>query len=307
MTFRTIYMKIMVPLLAVVLLLTSCSSAPKRPAEIYTERNTAYNLLELAGRTANQGRYADALLILEDVRRTAVGVDDSPLLVRTAVTRGNVLFSLGRHDEAFLEWEAARKEAESSGENDLAAFAAIYSCRGRLVLLINSGTNIGVEEIRDQVNRLISSIKTNREAQASGFLVLGMAEKELGRYAEAERALRSAIAIHEKDLYLEEAAYDWYFLASIFSVSGRYDNALAALTTAISFDRRAENGFGLASSWQAMGEVYLKKSLSVNPAEAGAVRAEAVQAFRRAADIFRANFLEDAALKAEEKADALGL
>jgi tetratricopeptide (TPR) repeat protein len=299
-------MKILVPLLAVVLLLTSCSSAPKRPAAIYTERNTAYNLLELAGRTANQGKYADALLILEDVQRAAVSVDDSPLLVRTAVTRGNVLFSLGRHDEAFLDWEAAQREAESSGESDLATLAAIYSCRGRLVLLTNAGTNTGVEEIRDQVGRLISSIKTNREAQASGYLVLGMAEKELGRYAEAERALRSAIAIHEKDLYLEEAAYDWYFLASIFSVSGRYDNALAALTTAISFDRRAENGFGLASNWQAMGEEYQKKSLSVDPAEAGAVRAEAVQAFRRAADIFRAIFLEEEALKAEAKADALG-
>jgi tetratricopeptide (TPR) repeat protein len=291
MNFRTI-MKIMFPLLVVSLLMSSCSSAHKKPAEIYTERNTAYNLLELAGRTANQGRYEDALLILEDVQRTAVGVDDSPLLIRTAVTRGNVLFSLGRHDEAFQEWTAAWKEAESSGERDLAAMASIYSYRGRLVQIINSGTDTGVEGIRDQVARLIASIKSNREAQAAGYLVLGMAEKELGRYAESEKALRSAIAIHEKDLYLEEAAYDWFLLASVFSVSGRYENALAALTTAISFDRRAENGFGLASSWQAMGDVYTKSGITT---EAGA-------AYRRAVDIYRAIGLENYALKIENLA-----
>jgi tetratricopeptide (TPR) repeat protein len=284
-------MKIAFPFLIVFLLLSSCSTAPKKPAVIYMERNTASNMLEQASRSANQGRYADALNILEEIWRIVVSVDDPPLLIKTAITRGNVLFSLGRHDEAFGDWEAARLEAVRSEERDLAAMASIYFCRGRLMLLINNGTNTGVEEIRDQVGRLVSSIRSDREAQAAGYVVLGMAEKELGRYAEAERALRSAIAIHEKDLYLEEAAYDWFFLASVYSVSGRYDNALAALNTAISFDRRAENGFGLASSWQAMGEVYFKAG---NRQESGA-------AYRRAADIYRALGFEDYALKEEEK------
>ena len=45
-------------------LIFSCSSAPKKAAEIFTERIIAANQLNLANQTANQGRYEDALLIL---------------------------------------------------------------------------------------------------------------------------------------------------------------------------------------------------------------------------------------------------
>jgi tetratricopeptide (TPR) repeat protein len=269
----------------------SCSSVPKKATAIFTERNMASNQLDLANRTANQGRYAEALLIVEDARRIAVSVDDPPLVIKTSITRGNILFSLGRHDEAFLDLEAAYLEAERSGERNLAALASIFLCRGRLMILSNSGTNTGAEEIRDQVNDLISSIRSDNHSQAAGYVVLGLAEKELRRFQEAERALRRALDIHEKGLYLEEAAYDWFVIASIYSVSERYVDALAALNTAISFDRRAENGFGLASSWQAMGDVYSKAG---NTQEAGV-------AYRRAADIYRALGLEDYAQRADEK------
>ncbi|MDR0313501.1 MAG: tetratricopeptide repeat protein [Treponema sp.] len=269
----------------------SCSSVPKKPTEIFSERNTASNQLELGNRTANQGRYADALLFVEDARRIAIGVDDPQLIIKTSITRGNILFSMGRHDEAFRDWEAARLEAETSGERDLAALANIYISRGRLMILINSGSNTGVEEIRDQVNALISSIRSDNQAQAAGYVVLGMAEKELGNFQEAERAVRRALSIHEKGRFLEEAAYDWFFIASIYSVAERYGDALAALNTAISFDRRAENGFGLASSWLAMGEVYFKIGN----------RQEAVAAYRRAADIYRALGLEDYARNVDNK------
>ena len=288
--------KIIFLLLPVFIFASACSSAPKKPAEIFTDRIMAAGQLDLANRTANQGRYEDALLIIEDARRLATGADDSPLLVKTSIARGNCLFSLGHHDEAFGDWEAARKEADSSGENDLSAMAQIYTARGRLILLINSGSKTGVEEIRDRVNVLTSSIKSDFLARAMGYLVLGMAEKELGNYTGAEKWVRQALEIHEKNRYLEDAAYDWYFIASIFSVSRRYDEALAALKSSIDFDRRAENGFGLASGWQAMGEVYLKKK---QPDDSAA-------AFRRAADIFMAIGLEDAAKKAEAKASAAG-
>jgi tetratricopeptide (TPR) repeat protein len=149
-----------------------------------------------------------------------------------------------------------------------------------------------VEELRDHVINLTSSIRSDSLAQAMGYLVTGMAEKELHRYTEAERAVRRALHIHERYLYLEEAAYNWFFIASIYSVSGRFDDALAALRTSIEFDRRAENGFGIASSWQAMGEVFHRAG---NPAESH-------HAFTRAADIFRAIGLEEEAARAEQRA-----
>ena len=302
MTIR-LFVQRFAALLLFFIVMVSCSSAPKKPAAVYTDRNMAVNQLDLANRMANQGRYEDALMILGDARRLAVSVDDPPLLIRTSIAYGNLLFSLGSHSEAFGHWESALVEAESSGERDLAALAHIYAARGRLMLIGNFASGNEAEEIRNQVNGFISSIRSDILAQAAGYLVLGMAEKELGRYAEAERAVRRALDIHEKNLYLEEAAYDWFFIASIFSVAGRYDDALAALQTAIDFDRRAENGFGLASSWQAMGEVYQKKSAAA--VNAGSDRINAVRAFLRAAEIYRAIGLYEAAQNAEARAAAI--
>lgn len=287
---------LIITLLILLFMSASCSSVPKKPVEVFTNRNMASNQLDLANSTANQGHYSDALLIIEDVLRVAVSVDDPPLISKAYIYRGNILFSLGRYDEAFSDWESASEEAGRSADNDLAALAQIYSARGRLMLLINSGAKDGVQELRDQVDGLVSSIKSDVVAQAMGYLVLGMTEKELQHYAEAEKAVRRALDIHDKNRYLEEAAYDWYFLASIFSVSGRYDDALQALQNSIAYDRRAENGYGLAADWQATGEVYLKKNMLPDSAAA----------FKRAADIYRANGLEDLAVKSEAMAPAAG-
>jgi tetratricopeptide (TPR) repeat protein len=276
----------------VFVLCAACSSAPSKPAEIYTDRNLAASQLDMANKTANQGRYQDALIVLEEARRLAVASDDPALRIKTALSRGNIYFSIGRHDEAFKDWESAAAEGEAAGQRDLAALARIYTARGRLVLdSPERRAGLQVEEIRNQIRFEISHIKDDDQAVAMCWMVLGMAEKELGRYPEAETAVKEALNIHEKGLFLEEAAYDWYLIASIRSVSAQYAAALEALHTAIYFDRRAENGFGLASSWLAMGEVYLKDG---QPAGAEA-------AFRRASEIFRALRLDDAAEKVESR------
>ena len=111
----------------------------------------------------------------------------------------------------------------------------------------------------------------------------------MGRSVEAENAVKKALDIHVKNLRLEDAAYDWFLIASIRSVAGDYDGALEALGTAISFDRRAENGFGLASSWQAIGDVNDK---------AGKTE-DARAAWQRAAEIYRAIGLPSHAEKLE--------
>jgi tetratricopeptide (TPR) repeat protein len=267
--------------------LISCSSAPPPPDEILTDRNRAARQIDLANQAANRGRYDEALFFAEEAWRLAISCDDPYLISRTGMTRANILFSLGRHDEAFRDWGEALEEAEREGLADLLLLTRIYTARGRLMLMENPQVP-AVEEIRDQVNSYTAAIRSDPYGQAAGWLVLGMAEKELKRFAEAERAARRSLDYYEKNLNLEDAAYAWYFIASVHSVEGRYNDALAALHNAISFDRRAENGFGLASSWQAMGNVHLKAGNT----------AQAARAFRRAADIYRANGLDEAADKA---------
>ena len=275
------------------LLFISCSTAPKQPAEIFTDRTMAVNQLNLANQTASRGRYEDALLILEEARRMVVSTDDPPLRIKSSISRGSILFYLGRHAEAFNHWEIAAAEGDSSGEPVLASQARIYAIRARIVLLGSDGggsnTNAAAEEYKASLARELAIVKTDASATAAGLVTLGLAEKHLGRYAEGESAIAEALAIHEKNLALEDAAYDWFLIASIRSVAGNHESAIEALKMSISFDRRAENGFGLASSWQAMGDVYLK-----------AGRAEESRAaYSRAAEIFRAIGLSGQAEKLE--------
>jgi tetratricopeptide (TPR) repeat protein len=262
-----------------VFLFFGCSSAPKPTGEIYADRNNAFSQIELANKAASRGRYEDALKLMDEAQRLARSTDDPELRIRTAIGRGDILFSIGDHDNALIEWENAIKEGESSGQSALVSLARIYTIRAKLLLLANgTGTDATAEELRAQVNSEMTAFRDDEISGAVVYITLGLAEKALGRWNEAENAVRRALAIHEENHRLEDAAYDWFLIASIHSVSGNYDKALEALRSAISFDRRSENGFGLASSWEAMGDVNYK---------AGKTE-DAQAAWRRAAEIYEA-------------------
>lgn len=269
-----------------ILLLMDCSSIPKRPAEISTGRKLVEAQLELANRETDRGNYEESLKVLEEARRLAVSTDNPRLLIRVKLSRGNVLYSLGRGDEAAAVWNSALAEAESAGEKELAGVVRIYMGRARL--LAHSST---ADEVKSQVNKELGNIKSDQLSIALGWTVIGLAEKERRRWAEAETAIKKALEIHEKGNYLEQAAYDWYLIASVRSRAEQYNSAIEALQTAIGFDRRAENTYGLATDWRALGDVYTK---------AGS-QAEAVAAYRRSADIFRSAGLEQEAAEVEAR------
>jgi tetratricopeptide (TPR) repeat protein len=141
------------------------------------------------------------------------------------------------------------------------------------------------------VNKELSVIKKNKLFVATGWVVIGLASKEAGRYSEAEVALKKALAIHKKDNYLEAASEDWFLIASARSMAGNSASAVEALWEAIAFDRRAENSYGLAMDWRAMGDVQ-KKAFKLD---------EAAAAYSRAIAILRAIGLEHEAVAVEER------
>jgi tetratricopeptide (TPR) repeat protein len=286
-----LYPAVLVSFIIFLAVFSGCSSAPKKATEIFSDRNTAIKQLDLANLTANRGHYEDALVILEGARKLALSTDDPSLRLNTSISRGNFLFALGRHEEAFAEWKSAADEGDVSGEPILASLARIYSIRASVVLLDTEPGSANAEELKGQLSREMAAVRSDANATAVGNIALGLAEKQTGRWEEAESAVKQALSYHEKELFLEETAYDWFLIASIRSMAGNYDASLEALNMAISFDRRAENGFGLASSWQAMGDVLLKAGRS----------GESAAAWRRAAEIYRAIGLNDLAEKLEEK------
>ncbi|MDR1025023.1 MAG: hypothetical protein LBL56_04795 [Treponema sp.] len=263
------------------LLWGACSTAPKRPAEIHVRRDGAEKQLELANRQAEQGDFDGALALLELSRILAVTSDDLSLRVRITLSRGNVFFYQGRREEAAHEWAAALAEAEESGDAELGAVARIYTARGRLLSAAPEEKGRIAAAVAREVNAEIPRIKKDTLSIALGWTVIGLAEKETRRFREAEDSLRKALVIHEKGNYLEQAAYDWYVIASIRSVAGDYTGAVEALEAALALDRRAENSWGLAMDWRALTEVYRKAGMT-DQAEAAAARSgEILQALGR--------------------------
>jgi tetratricopeptide (TPR) repeat protein len=262
--------------------LLSCSTAPKKPAEVRAQRNSAEKQLELANQEAERGNFEGALSLLELARQLAIRADDPGLRVRVALSRGNILFYQGKREEAAREWAAAAEEAASSGDGELAALERIYSARGRLLISVAEGKGgETAASVKDDVDRAMNRIKKDKLSIALGWTVIGLAEKESHRFNEAEAAVKKALGIHQKENYLEQTGYDWYLIASIRSMAGRFAEAEKALGEALALDRRAENSWGLAMDWRALAEVYRKAGKGVQAESAAARSAEILQALGR--------------------------
>jgi len=255
------------------ILFISCSSLPGDPGDIHILRSQAETWLESGNKEAGQGKFVNALAILTETKRYAVLADDSSLIIRSCLSRGNVLYSLGRSSEAFAEWEQAVAEAQRFGNAELLSVSKIYLARGNLI-----SEKIPARNVLDEANRESGRIKKNKLFIAFSWQVKGLAHRALGSFRDAEAAFRRSLDIHLKEKNFENASYDWYTIASIRSLAGNTQGALQALEESIALDRRIENSWGLAASYRAMGDVCRKAGRN----------AEALTAFARARAIYAA-------------------
>jgi len=241
---------------------TSCSSAPKNRGDIDTLRSQGETWLETGNKQAGLGAFENALSILTETKRNAILADDSSLIIRVCLSRGNVLFSLARTDEAFAEWDHAVAEAQRLGNAELLSVSRIYHARGNLITQRQNA-----QSVLSEVTTLSTHI-TNARYTAFSWQVRGLALRAMGSYSEAESAMRRSLDINERGSYLESASYDWYTIASIRSLAGNFSGAISALESSIAIDRRIENSWGLAASYRASGDVHRRAGRSDEAAEA---------------------------------------
>ena len=266
-------LKIFIPVIFVILILTSCSSAPKNTGEIYRLRLQAEEGMEVANKYASQGNFEQSLLLITDYKRMAILTDDFSLIIRCCLSRGNILFSLGRIEEAFAEWEQAISEAQKFKHNEFLSVSRVFRARGNLL-----SNRASAQSVLDEVTRESANIKSDKLFVAFSWQVRGLALRSLGSYREAEEAMKRSLTIHESEKSLENASFDWYTIASIRSLAGNTQGALQALDASIKLDRRVENSWGLAASWRAIGDVHRKT---------GNTR-EAMEAYQRSRNIYLA-------------------
>jgi len=265
--------KIPVLTAAIILIFASCSTAPKNPGDVYALRTQAEDGLKSANKEAGQGRFEKALTLLTEYKKQAILADDPSLIIRISLSRGNVLFSLGKIDEAYAEWDQAIAESLRFKDSELISVSRIFKAKGDL-----SSGRASAQTVLDEAIRESANIKKDAIYIAFSWQVKGLALRVLRSYKEAEDAVKRSLDIHLRDRYLENASYDWYIIASIRSLAGNNDNALSALEESIAIDRRIENSWGLASSYRAMGDVYRKMNRE----------ADALAAYNRSREIFTA-------------------
>jgi tetratricopeptide (TPR) repeat protein len=289
-------------LISVTLILgAGCSSVPKRPPEVFTNRNAANGQLDLGNQAVNKGDYVNAHIFMKEAWRLAASTDDPETRIRVLLADGNVWFNEGNREKADSFWAQAQKEAEEAQSKSLTAICKIYRARGTLPEG-NTATTLSPEQrraiaqnVEKITNAEMDAVKNNPQYAAFAWKVAGLANKDMGDWVKAEASIRKAAELHEKGRYLEDAAYDWYLIASVRSKAGNNPAALSALDTAISFDRCAENSNGLGMDWLAVGTIEEKAGNTDRAAEA----------YQRSAEIFRAAFLAQNADQAQKKFDAL--
>jgi tetratricopeptide (TPR) repeat protein len=259
-------------ILLIIFGLGSCSTAPKITGDVNVIRRTVEIGLESVNREVGQGNFANAENFLIEYKRLAILTDDSSLIIRVCLSYGNVLLSLGKANEAYAEWDQAIEEAQKSDNKELLSVAKIFKARGNL--LSEKGTP---QSVIEEVNREIVNVK-NSLFTAYSWQTKGLAQRVAGAYGDAEDSIKKSLDIHEKQKALESVSFDWYTIASIRSLAGNSEGALKALETAITFDRRIENSFGLAANWRAIGDIYRKMGRNE----------DALEAYKRSRAIFKA-------------------
>ncbi len=88
---------------------------------------------------------------------------------------------------------------------------------------------------------------------------LGTAEKNLGDSAKALEYYGKALEINLASKLIDEAASDYYMIASVHSLDGRYDEAIKNATLALALDKQMENSPRIAKDLYALGLISTKK------------------------------------------------
>ena len=268
------------------LLFASCSTQPKNPGDIYELRKQAEAQLDLGNKLSDRGNNDEALILINEAQRLAIISDDTRLIIRTSLSRGNVLINMQQTEEAAGEFENALAESLRTENREFTALSRIHISR---YMLLTGRTP--AQKVKEDVSKEMGFLKTDKLYIAFAWMVCGLAEKEMGKFTEAEADIKQALNIHEKGRYLEQAAYDWFLIASFRSLKKNYPGAQDAMMQALALDRRIENSYGLATDWRALGDIHAK---------AGNTK-ESREAYLRSADIFRALGNDEAAEEVESR------
>ncbi len=265
--------------------LLSCSSAPKQSDTVITVQTQADQLAASGQGYYRQGRYELALQFFSQALSQYTSVDDGEGIVRSYNAVGKCYIALGQVEPAegvFLQArERAREDHAASLLFDSSVnLGELYLARGDAV----KARAILLEEMQGTASAAGAAGGTGAasaagaaagssggSAVATGAAVrtpsqtaqlyhdLGTAEKNLGNSAPALDWFDRSLKINLAQKYFAEAASDYYMIASVHSIEGRYDEAMKNASLALAYDKQVESSPGIAKDLYALGMISAKK------------------------------------------------
>jgi len=238
---------------AALILLVSCSSAPKRSDTVITVKTEADQAAASGENYFRQGRYELALQFFTQALSAYTSVDDGEGIVRSYNAVGKSYTALGELDQAeglFLRArERARGESSSLRFDTAVNLGELYLAKGDAAAAQKAFLEAGAMVFPGR-----SPVQAAQLAHDQGT-----AEKNLGDSAKALEYFGLSLKTNLAGKYLAEAASDYYMIASVYSRDGKYDEALKSASLALSYDKQVESSPGIAKDLYALGLITAKK------------------------------------------------
>ena len=234
-------------------LIISCSSAPPKSDTVTTVRDQAAQDSSYAEAYFRQGRYDLALQFFTQSLNQNTSIDNVEGITQSYVAIGKTYIAMGSLDMAEDILVKARERARTASPP---LFFMASSSLGELYLA-RGDPQKGLAVFEET---LAMPAGTRTPAQAAQLNHnLGTAQKALANYPKALEYFNKSLQINTANKIVDSAAADHYMIASVYSLQGRYGDAMKSAETALSLDKKIESSPGIAQDLYALGLIATRR------------------------------------------------
>ena len=287
-------------ILGAALLLTACSSAPKRSMQVSTIYSTAYEMIESANACILSGDYDKAGFFLSAAENQAMSIDNYDLLTDASLARCSLSLSVNPPDIETAERYVGFAQGfvkNCVNPKKQQALVALNEVRIETAKVnLDENANVNISALLNKLEENKKDVKGDPYYEAQFTLAQGDAYKLKKDYVQADKSYTAAAKEFTDNRYLSEIGISWYKAAQARSLAGNKEDALKAMEQAIFYDRAAENSPALGTDYYAVGLILIKGSPTPSEKE------RAVEAFTHSAEIFTAIDADDLAKRSRTAA-----
>jgi tetratricopeptide (TPR) repeat protein len=249
-----------------------CSTAPKRPTEVVERKERAAQYAAAGNARYARADYRQALTLFRLALNENLAVDHLPGIAASYNSLGQTHLALGELEQAERYFREAQRLAEELSDPRLQARSASNLAEIRLA----RGQAAEAEQLlRSALTRLPAG--DPGPEQAILLHNLGAVLKARQRLPEALDCFQQALALNLRHERFEEAASNYFMIASLQSKQGDPGAAIASLQEALRCDRLMERSLGIAEDQAALGLLYRRLGREQ----------EALEAYRRSLQVYQ--------------------